>query len=254
MTDAYDAITIGSGLGGLTAAALYARAGHRVLVLERNAEFGGAATTYRHGPLTIEASLEETASLSDPVDPKARILRALGILDDLEFVPVGAERGRWPGCSGRSDRPTCILPSILTRPLAELPQVFPQTDVCIWLAVHLQPIRQRHEKAIAEPDGKHWRHVRVAGATTPVLDTGQQSHAVDHPPPRHRVEQVPVDETGHPARRVKSQRGAWPTDARHRGVSTRHLMHNCLVSNSMLCSSDVRDQTGLGEKRHCESQ
>jgi all-trans-retinol 13,14-reductase len=90
MTGAYDAITIGSGLGGLTAAALYARAGHRVLVLERNAEFGGAATTYRHGRLTIEGSLHETADLSAPLDPKARILRALGILDDLEFVSVGA--------------------------------------------------------------------------------------------------------------------------------------------------------------------
>jgi all-trans-retinol 13,14-reductase len=89
MTDAYDAITIGSGLGGLTAAALYARAGHRVLVLERNDEFGGAATTYRHGRLRIEASLHETADLGAPLDPKARILGALGILDDLEFVPVG---------------------------------------------------------------------------------------------------------------------------------------------------------------------
>jgi all-trans-retinol 13,14-reductase len=90
MTGTYDAITIGSGLGGLTAAALYARAGHRVLILERNDEFGGAATTYRHGQLTIEASLHETADLSGPLDPKARILRALGIQDDLEFVPVGA--------------------------------------------------------------------------------------------------------------------------------------------------------------------
>ena len=89
MTAAYDAIAIGSGLGGLTAAALYARAGHRVLVLERNDEFGGAATTYRHGRLTIEASLHETADLGAPLDPKARILRALGILDDLDFVPVG---------------------------------------------------------------------------------------------------------------------------------------------------------------------
>ena len=89
MTDAYDAITIGSGLGGLTAAALYARAGHRVLVLERNEEFGGAATTYRHGPLTIEGSLHQTADLGAPLDPKARVLAALGILDDLDFVPVG---------------------------------------------------------------------------------------------------------------------------------------------------------------------
>jgi len=89
MTDSYDAIAIGSGLGGLTASALYAQAGHRVLVLERNAEFGGAATTYRHGALTIEASLHETVDSWDLQDPKSRVLKALGILDDIEFVPAG---------------------------------------------------------------------------------------------------------------------------------------------------------------------
>ena len=35
MSKEYDAIVIGSGLGGLTAGALYARAGHRVLLLEK---------------------------------------------------------------------------------------------------------------------------------------------------------------------------------------------------------------------------
>jgi phytoene dehydrogenase-like protein len=44
----FDAIVIGSGLGGLTAGALCARAGLRVLVLERNDTFGGAATIYWH--------------------------------------------------------------------------------------------------------------------------------------------------------------------------------------------------------------
>jgi len=48
MTGGYDA-TIGSGSGGLTAAALCASAGHRMLVLERNDEFGGAATTQGTG-------------------------------------------------------------------------------------------------------------------------------------------------------------------------------------------------------------
>src|ERR1700736_1474382 len=47
MSRQFDAIVIGSGLGGLTAAALYAQAGNRVLVLERNRNFGGAATVYR---------------------------------------------------------------------------------------------------------------------------------------------------------------------------------------------------------------
>lgn len=90
MSDTFDGIAIGSGLGGLTAAALYARAGHRVLVLERNTEVGGCASTYRHGEFTIEASLHETALPSAVVDPKARILAALGIADDIDYVPAGA--------------------------------------------------------------------------------------------------------------------------------------------------------------------
>ncbi len=84
----FDAIAIGSGLGGLTAAALFARAGHKVLVLERNRNFGGAATIYRHGELAIEASLHEIDGL-DASDPKRPILRALGIDRDIPFVDVG---------------------------------------------------------------------------------------------------------------------------------------------------------------------
>jgi all-trans-retinol 13,14-reductase len=84
----FDAIVIGSGLGGLIAGALYARAGHRVLVLERNANFGGAATVYRHGSLAIEASLHEVDGL-DAEDPKMPVLRALGLDRDIPFVDVG---------------------------------------------------------------------------------------------------------------------------------------------------------------------
>jgi flavin-dependent dehydrogenase len=39
----FDCIVIGSGLGGLTAGALCAKAGLKVLVLERNKQFGDAA-------------------------------------------------------------------------------------------------------------------------------------------------------------------------------------------------------------------
>jgi phytoene dehydrogenase-like protein len=83
-----DAIVIGSGLGGLTAGALYARAGHCVLILERNAHFGGAATVYLHGALTIEASLHQIDGL-DAEDPKGPVLRTLGLDRDIPFVSVG---------------------------------------------------------------------------------------------------------------------------------------------------------------------
>jgi all-trans-retinol 13,14-reductase len=88
MSRQFDAIVIGSGLGGLIAGALYARAGHRVLVLERNQSFGGAATVYQHGALTIEASLHELDGL-DGEDPKMPILRSLGLDRDIPFVDVG---------------------------------------------------------------------------------------------------------------------------------------------------------------------
>ncbi len=89
MHDDYDAIVIGSGLGGLTAGALFAHAGHRVLVLEKNDTFGGAATTYHRGAMTIEASLHETADPRKKADPKGEIFEALGLYQDIEFVPVG---------------------------------------------------------------------------------------------------------------------------------------------------------------------
>lgn len=84
----YDAIVIGSGLGGLTAGALFAHAGHRVLVLERNQSFGGAATTYHKGAMTIEASLHETTNPRTTPDPKGEIFAALELYKDIEFVPV----------------------------------------------------------------------------------------------------------------------------------------------------------------------
>jgi hypothetical protein len=65
-----------------------ARAGKRVLVLERNDQLGGAATVYRHGLLDIEVSLHEMDRL-DRDDPKLPLLKSLGLDRRLEFVDVG---------------------------------------------------------------------------------------------------------------------------------------------------------------------
>jgi all-trans-retinol 13,14-reductase len=89
MTNDYDAIVIVSGLGGLTAGALYARSGNRVLVLEQHNRFDGAATTYHRGAMTIEASLHETAHPQAAAAPKGEIFEALGLYKDIELVPVG---------------------------------------------------------------------------------------------------------------------------------------------------------------------
>ncbi|MEZ5458342.1 MAG: NAD(P)/FAD-dependent oxidoreductase [Steroidobacteraceae bacterium] len=81
-------VVIGAGLGGLTAAALCAEAGFRVLVLERNANVGGAATVYQRGELRIEASLHEIDGL-DADDPKLALLQRLGLGESVRFVSVG---------------------------------------------------------------------------------------------------------------------------------------------------------------------
>jgi len=90
MTDRYDVIIIGAGLGGLTAAALLAQAGRKTLLIERNYGVGGAASTYKAGDLVVEASLHETSDPQDPIDPKNDVLSRIGVLDKVAWVPTGS--------------------------------------------------------------------------------------------------------------------------------------------------------------------
>jgi phytoene dehydrogenase-like protein len=89
MSDQYDVIVIGAGLGGLTAAATLAKAGCRTLLIERNLSVGGAASTYKSGDLVIEGSLHETANPENPIEPKHAVLKGLDVLDKVQWVPTG---------------------------------------------------------------------------------------------------------------------------------------------------------------------
>jgi phytoene dehydrogenase-like protein len=83
----YDVVVIGAGLGGLTAGAILARQGQKILVIERSNSVGGAASSYKVGDLFVEGSLHETSDPRNPHDPKHDILTRAGVLDTVTWSP-----------------------------------------------------------------------------------------------------------------------------------------------------------------------
>jgi phytoene dehydrogenase-like protein len=87
--DFYDAIVIGAGNGGLTAAVTLAGKGIRTLLLERHNLPGGFATSFVRGRFEFEPSLHEIADFGPP-DDKGSVRKLLEdrIGPDVEWVRV----------------------------------------------------------------------------------------------------------------------------------------------------------------------
>jgi len=90
--DSYDAIVVGSGIGGLTAASLLARAGRNVLVIERHDRVGGYAHSFRRGPYFFDSAVH----LIGGCEPSAfeggglihNLLCELGVRDRCHFERI----------------------------------------------------------------------------------------------------------------------------------------------------------------------
>ncbi len=82
----YDAVVIGAGLGGLSAAASFARQGYKVLVLEQHSVAGGYASAFtRPGGFTFDVSLHSTTvGLRDGV---ANLIYGFPEILDIAFLP-----------------------------------------------------------------------------------------------------------------------------------------------------------------------
>lgn len=80
-------VVIGAGLGGLSAAALLARGGFPVTVVEQHEKAGGYATSFDRaaGKFTFDVSLHATSGTGSRLRP---ILEGTGILDRIETVEL----------------------------------------------------------------------------------------------------------------------------------------------------------------------
>src|ERR1700732_2975397 len=118
----YVVVVIGAGLGGLPAAAILARAGRKVLVIERSNSVGGAASSYKSGDLFVAGSLHETSDPHDPRDPKNDVLTRAGVIDAVKWIPAGAF---YEARGGPLDRPF-LMPDHFETARQALGERFPE--------------------------------------------------------------------------------------------------------------------------------
>jgi len=82
----YDAIIVGTGIGGAAIGALLAHSGRKVLIMDKNPIVGGRCTSYEHKGFTLDLGVHlfgvgDKGSLGD-------VLRATGEPDALDWVTV----------------------------------------------------------------------------------------------------------------------------------------------------------------------
>ena len=82
----YDVIVVGAGNGGLCAATLCAKAGYKVLLLEKHNLPGGCATSFVRGRFEFEPSLHELCdkATSDKMPSMFQIYKDVGM--DAPFI------------------------------------------------------------------------------------------------------------------------------------------------------------------------
>jgi all-trans-retinol 13,14-reductase len=115
----WDAIVIGSGIGGLAAAAALGKRGKRVLVLEQHTVPGGQTQTFRRGEWVFATGVHYIGGVGPHAGADGQFGRLLAWLTDgaLQFAPIASPYDivQWPGFEFGIEHPEAAYRDALRR-------------------------------------------------------------------------------------------------------------------------------------------
>ena len=87
----YDIVIIGSGLGGLVSALIFAKEGYKVCVLEKNNQFGGNLQTFVRDKSIFDTGVHYIGGLAEG-ENLHQYFKYLGIMDDLKLKKMDEDK------------------------------------------------------------------------------------------------------------------------------------------------------------------